>query len=119
LKRKGVIRLVPRLFPAALDRYRAALPTMSLHSLKLRRDKQVKSLRGKKRSHGDVFIDIVPVDSDPPPDEAPVRALFRRRAKKAREPRQRSGNAATVDECDNYLVIGAFNIDSVSHWLTG
>jgi hypothetical protein len=59
------------------------------------------------------------VDSDAATDEAPVRALFGRRAKKSWKPSQWRGNTATIDKRDDQFILGARNIDSVCNGFTG
>ena len=59
------------------------------------------------------------MNSDAAAYEPPVGALFRRGAKKAREPCQRRRNATTVHKRDDQLVIGASDIHSVRDRLTG
>ena len=75
--------------------------------------------RSEKSANGNVFIDIVPVDSDAAADETPVGALLGRPAEESRKPCERRGNAATIHERDDQFVVSALNIDSIRDGFTG
>ncbi len=61
------------------------------------------------------MIDIVPMNSNAATNESPIRTLLGRGTKQSREPRERCGDAGTVHEGDDQLVVGAFNVDSIIH----
>ena len=73
----------------------------------------------QKATHGDVFINVLPVDSDSPTNETPVGALRRRGAQKPRKPFERSRNAAGVGQRDDDFVVRERNVHRICNWLAG
>ena len=52
-------------------------------------------------------------------DQSPVGALLRRGADESREPFQRRGNAATVNQGDDQFVISARHVNGICDGLIG
>ena len=75
--------------------------------------------RRKKGANRNIFVHIVPVNSNAAADKPPVSALLRCGAKEPWEPGQWRRNTAAVNERDDQLVICALNIDSVRNRFTG
>ena len=69
--------------------------------------------------NGDVFIQVLPVDSYSTANEPPMSALRGRSAKQARKPFERRRNAASVGESDDNFVVRERNVNGACNGLTG
>ncbi len=73
----------------------------------------------QKAPHGDVLINVLPVDSDSQANETPVGALRGRGAQEPGKPFERSRNATGVSQCDDDFVVREGDVYGIRNWFTG
>ena len=76
-------------------------------------------LGGQEAPHGDVFIDIVPVNANSAANEAPVGALGWRCPQQTWKPFKRRSYATGVGQRDNKFIVRERNVHGICHELTG